>query len=296
MAAFEGVPSSITNTVTAGKLGMMGLGLAGINSLGPALSIASPLMGAFGLPLAVAGLGNQASNLVGNNAVLNQFNAALNTMSAEEANAAINAMQAKVEGISSTISRGGLAFESDPIAIAVAGRNGLQGVPFEGGMLFGGTLSVGGPQGPIGLGFQGPQGASFGLGPSAPGAGPTFGGQTLTEGTIAQALASLFGGGRGNAPDLETSEGGQASMGGPPGGPAGSPGTAGPSAGTATGDSSTGGDPGGSTYARGGLVPDLHPGGGDDEPAMLTGGEFVFKPGAVKRLGLARLMRENRAG
>jgi len=44
-----------------------------------------------------------------------------------------------------------------------------------------------------------------------------FGRQTLSQTTVAQALASLFGW-RGDTPELETSESGQASMGGPPGG------------------------------------------------------------------------------
>ena len=107
-----------------------------------------------------------------------------------------------------------------------------------------------------------------------------FGRQTLSQTTVAQALASLFGW-RGDTPELETSESGQASMGGPPGGgPPGAPADTGP--GVGPGD--TTGD-----FARGGLVSNLHPGPGDDELAIVSGGEFVLSRPAVKRLGLARL-------
>lgn len=56
-------------------------------------------------------------------------------------------------------------------------------------------------------------------------------------------------------------------------------------------------DSGEGDFKRGGLVPNLHPGAGDDEPIMAKGGEFVLRAPAVKKYGLARLtaLNEGRA-
>ncbi len=282
---FTGVPSSVSNIANAGKLTSTGLGLLSAYTSAipasalPALGIFSTLAGVPGLPLGVAGLGNTISNFVGNNAALSSFNKSLNSMTAEEANATLNALAKDFASASQSISSGQLTTVSDPTLAAALGRAGFQGFPFQGQTVFGGTMQ-GGVQSPIGFGFQGPQGAAYGLSATNPSiAGQN---QTLDMSAIGQALAQALGlTGRGAEPDTGS-------------GPTGD--TAGPGAGTATGDSSTGGDPGGSTYGRGGLVRNLHPGGGDDEPAKLEAGEFVVRAPAVKRVGLGRLMALNQKG
>lgn len=139
-----------------------------------------------------------------------------------------------------------------------------------------GTVDARGLAQALGVSFGGATGfSSTGVGFGGPGqspdlTGPTAQGQNLSSTPALSSLAAAlgFGTGRADQPDAPS---------------AGAPSAAGPSAGTATGDSSTGGDPGGSTYAKGGYVKDRVPGRGDNEPALLAGGEFVIRREVVAR-------------
>lgn len=231
-----GIPSSVSLGLTGGKLGLTGLGMLTGSAVPAALGSA---FGAFSTPLTVASIGRGLSNAIpgATQNMLANFQAALNSMTAEEANATLTAMAGQFSSAAAAINAGQSVTISDPTLAAALSNAGYAA-------------------------FNSPQ-------------GPVFSQSAVGQGTLGFSPQNTASSPRPNDP-TDT---------GPTGtGPA-----------STSADAAAAGVAAGGEMGRGGLVKNLHPGPGDDEPIMATGGEFVLQQPAVKKLGLARLMRENQA-
>jgi hypothetical protein len=237
----------------------MALGLPSLVGLGPAL----------GVPMAVA---RGAENL-GNFA----FNPATNAL--QSGFQSLFGTTPTIDSLNQALGINNFASTNPALASQRAGERGQTleeasaspaavGLGFTGpGFSYGGGY-VGAAPGSL----QGPQGAQFGL---------DFSNPSVRSGFEANQPVSTA---REDSPPSAPPEGPQDTS------------TSGPAGGGPAGVGSSGVSASEGQYRKGGLVPNLRPGSGDDEPAMLQGGEFVVRAPAVRALGLRRLMQENRAG
>lgn len=259
-----GIPSSVSRGLTAGRIGMTGLSMLTSSAI-PAML--GSVFGAFNTPFAVAEAGRMASNFFtgGTQKTINNFNAALNAMSPEEASSTIAAMASEFSTAAASINAGQATVVSNPTVAAMLSNAGYAAFNSPQGPIF--SMSAVG-QGTLGFSPPNTATAPRGVDDAPPSAPPA-------------------------PPDAPPDEG---VPGDPSGGPAGGPAGGAAGAGTAGEGSGASGPGGDAAWHRGGLVADRGKPGGEERGRLLPG-EFVLQPPAVKKYGLARLtaLNEGRA-